>query len=146
MDSKGQERGGKKIDLGPSIVLDQERCILCSRCVRFMRDVAGEEQLYIAGRGDTAYLTTFPGDPLDHDYDLCTTDICPVGALTGKHFRFQQRVWFLKQTPTITPDDSLGANITVDHNRGKAYRIMPRRNPEVNKSWLHNDSRLLYQA
>ncbi|MHC5067608.1 MAG: NADH-quinone oxidoreductase subunit G [Planctomycetota bacterium] len=144
-DTKGQERGGKNIDLGPTISLDQERCILCSRCVRFMRDVAGDEQLYIAGRGDTAYLTTFPGDPLKHDYDLCTTDICPVGALTGKHFRFQQRVWFLKKTESVVPDDSLGANITVEHNKDQVWRLMPRRNVDVNKSWLHNDSRLLYQ-
>ena len=68
-----------------------------------MRDVAGDEQLYIAGRGDHAYITTFPGEPLDHDYDLNTTDICPVGALTGKHFRFQQRVWFLKKTELHRP-------------------------------------------
>jgi NADH-quinone oxidoreductase subunit G len=143
-DTKGVDRGGKHIDLGPTIVLDQERCILCDRCVRFMRDVAGDEQLYIAGRGDHAYLTTFPGEPLDHPYDLNTTDICPVGALTGKHFRFQQRVWFLKKTNSISPDDSLGANITIEHNRDQVWRLMPRRNPHVNKSWLHNESRMLY--
>lgn len=145
IDSKGIERGGKHIDLGPEIVLDQERCILCSRCVRFMRDVAGDEQLYIAGRSDHAYISTFPGDPLDHEYDLCTTDICPVGALTGKHFRFQQRVWFLKPTHSINPYDSLGANITIDTNNGEVWRFMPRRNPDVNKSWLHNEDRLRYK-
>ncbi|MDA3961569.1 MAG: 2Fe-2S iron-sulfur cluster-binding protein [Planctomycetota bacterium] len=145
-DTKGQDRGGKNVDLGDTISLDQERCILCSRCVRFMREVAGDEQLYIAGRGDTAYLTTFPGDKLKHDYDLCTTDICPVGALTGKHFRFQQRVWFLKKTESIAPDDSLGANITVEHNKDRVWRLMPRRNVDVNKSWIHNDTRLLYQG
>lgn len=145
-DAKGQERGGKHIDLGPTVVLDQERCILCDRCVRFMRDVAGSEQLYIAGRGDHAFLTTFPGEPLRHDYDLNVTDICPVGALTGKHFRFRQRVWNLVQTESIDPTDSLGANITVDHHDGMAWRIMPRRNPEVNKSWIHNETRLAYRA
>ncbi|TVR44886.1 MAG: proton-conducting membrane transporter [Planctomycetota bacterium] len=144
-DTKGVSRGGKHIDLGPTIILDQERCILCDRCTRFMRDVAGDEQLYIAGRGDHAYITTFPGEPLDHAYDLNTTDICPVGALTGKDFRFQQRVWFLKKTNSIAPDDSLGANLTIEHHRGKVWRLMPRRNPEVNKSWIHNETRLLYQ-
>ncbi|TVR13465.1 MAG: proton-conducting membrane transporter [Planctomycetota bacterium] len=144
-DTKGVERGGKHIDLGPTVVLDQERCILCDRCTRFMRDVAGDEQLYIAGRGDHAYITTFPGEPLDHAYDLNVTDICPVGALTGKHFRFQQRVWFLQKTNSIAPDDSLGANITIEHHRGKVWRLMPRRNPHVNKSWIHNDTRLLYR-
>ena len=144
-DTKGVERGGKHIDLGPTVVLDQERCISCSRCVRFMDEVAGEEQLYLAGRGDHTYITTFPGEELNHDYDLCTTDICPVGALTGKHFRFQQRVWFLKKVESIIPDDSLGANITIEYNNDKVWRLMPRRNAEVNKSWLANDSRLLYQ-
>jgi len=145
-DSKGDDRGGKRIDLGDTVVLDQERCILCDRCVRFMRDVAGDEQLYLAGRGDRAYITTFPGKKLAHAYDLNVTDICPVGALTGKHFRFQQRVWLLKRVESIAPDDSLGANLTIEYNNGKVWRLMPRRNSEVNKSWLHNDSRLLYRA
>lgn len=149
-DRKGEERGGKRIDLGPSIILDQERCIVCTRCVRFMRDVAGSEQLGVVGRGDHAYLTTFPGQPLDHAYDLCTTDVCPVGALTGKHFRFQQRVWNLKSVESIDPSDSLGANLTIDYaftgaQGGRVWRLMPRRNPEVNKSWIANRTRLLYQ-
>jgi len=145
-DAKGQDRGGKKIDLGPTVVLDQERCILCDRCVRFMRDVAGDEQLYLAGRGDRAYITTFPGKELTHDYDLNVTDICPVGALTGKHFRFQQRVWMLKKVESIAPDDSLGANLTIEYNNGKVWRLMPRRNPAVNKAWIANGTRLLYQT
>jgi len=145
-DSKGQDRGGKHVDLGPTVVLDEERCILCDRCTRFMRDVAGSEQLYIADRGDRAYITTFPGMPLDHAYDLNVTDICPVGALTAKHFRFQSRVWFLKKTDSVVPDDSLGANVTIDHHEGKVARLMPRRNAAVNKSWISNASRLTYQA
>ncbi len=150
VDSKGHERGGKKIDLGPSIVLDQERCIICTRCVRFMSDVAKSPQLDIAGRGDHAYLTTFPDEPLNHEYDLNTTDICPVGALTGKHFRFQQRVWMLKSVESIDPSDALGANLTIDYNisgseGGKVWRLMPRRNPDVNKSWIANRTRMLYQ-
>jgi NADH-quinone oxidoreductase subunit G len=149
IDTKGEDRGGKHIDLGPTVVLDQERCIVCSRCVRFMDEVAKESQLAIAGRGDHAYITTFPGKPLDHGYDLNVTDICPVGALTGKHFRFQQRVWMLKSVESIDPSDSLGANITIEYNvgqeNGKVWRLMPRRNPSVNKSWLANSSRMLYK-
>jgi NADH-quinone oxidoreductase subunit G len=149
IDTKGEDRGGKHIDLGPTVVLDQERCIVCSRCVRFMDEVAKESQLAIAGRGDHAYITTFPGKPLDHRYDLNVTDICPVGALTGKHFRFQQRVWMLKSVESIDPSDSLGANITIEYNvgqeNGKVWRLMPRRNPSVNKSWLANSSRMLYK-
>jgi len=145
MDSKGQDRGGKHVDLGPAVVLDEERCILCDRCVRFMRDVAGSEQLYIASRGDHSFISTFPDQPLDHEYDLNVTDVCPVGALTGKHFRFQQRVWLLGKTETIDPTDGLGANITVEHHDGQAWRIMPRRNPDVNKSWIANSTRLAYR-
>jgi NADH-quinone oxidoreductase subunit G len=95
-------------------------------------------QLDIAGRGDHAYITTFPGEPLDHAYDLNTTDICPVGALTAKHFRFQQRVWLLKSVESIDPSDALGANLTIEYNDGRVWRLMPRRNPEVNKSWIAN--------
>ena len=149
IDSKGDDRGGKKIDLGPTVVLDQERCIVCSRCVRFMDEVAKTPQLAIAGRGDHAYITTFPGKQLDHGYDLNVTDICPVGALTGKHFRFQQRVWMLKSVESIDPSDSLGANVTIEYNvgqeNGKVWRLMPRRNADVNKSWLANSSRMLYK-
>jgi NADH-quinone oxidoreductase subunit G len=148
-DTKGESRGGKKIDLGSTIVLDQERCIVCSRCVRFMDEVAKSPQLAIAARGDHAYITTFPGKPLEHDYDLNVTDICPVGALTGKHFRFQQRVWMLKSVESIDPSDSLGANLTIEYNvgqvNGKVWRLMPRRNPAVNKSWISNATRMLYQ-
>jgi NADH-quinone oxidoreductase subunit G len=148
-DTKGVERGGKAIDLGPTVVLDQERCIVCSRCVRFMDEVAKDSLLAIAGRGDHAYITTFPGQPLDHAYDLNVTDICPVGALTGKHFRFQQRVWNLKSVESIDPSDSLGANLTIDYSitgeGGTVWRLMPRRNPDVNKSWIANRTRLLYE-
>jgi NADH-quinone oxidoreductase subunit G len=150
IDGNGIERGGKRIDLGPTVVLDQERCIACTRCVRFMDDVAQDRQLEIAGRGEHAYITTFPGKPLDHGYDLNVTDICPVGALTGKHFRFQQRVWFLKSVESIDPSDALGANLTIEYamtggEHGKVWRLMPRRNAAVNKSWIANRTRMLYQ-
>lgn len=145
IDSKGQVRGGKRVDIGPRIVLDEERCVQCDRCVRFMRSIAGDEQLQLASRADHTYITTFPGEKLDHEYDLCVTDICPTGAMTGKHFRFQKRVWLLSRTPSISMDDSLGANIWIDHAEGKVWRLMPRCNPEVNRSWLSNTSRLAYQ-
>lgn len=146
VDTKGQVRGGKRINLGPRVVLDEERCVQCDRCVRFMRHVAHDEQLQLVERGDHTTISTFPGETLDHEYDLCVTDICPVGALTGKHFRFQQRVWMLSRTPSISMDDSLGANIWIDHNHGFVFRLMPRCNPEVNRTWLSNESRLAYQG
>lgn len=145
IDSKGQVRGGKHVDIGPRILLDEERCVQCDRCVRFMRSVAGDEQLQLAGRADHTYITTFPGEKLDHEYDLCVTDVCPTGAMTAKYFRFQKRVWLLSHTPTVSMDDSLGANIWIDHADGKIYRVMPRCNPEVNRSWLSNTSRMAFQ-
>ena len=145
VDAKGQVRGGKHVDLGPRVLLDEERCVQCDRCVRFMRTIAGSEQLQLAGRADHTYITTFPGEKLDHEYDLCVTDVCPVGAMTAKYFRFQKRVWLLSHTPTVSMDDSLGANIWLDHADGRIYRVMPRCNPEVNRSWLSNTSRLAFQ-
>jgi NADH-quinone oxidoreductase subunit G len=144
-DSKGQHRGGKRIDFGPRIALDEERCVQCSRCVRFMRHIAGDEQLQLASRGGHAYITTFPGEKLDHPYDRCLSDICPVGALTDKAFRFRKRVWALSRVPTISMDDSLGANIWADHADGIVYRVMPRCNAEVNRSWLSNAARDVVQ-
>ena len=145
IDAKGQLRGGKHVDLGPRVLLDEERCVQCDRCVRFMRSIAKSEQLQLAGRADHTYITTFPGEKLDHEYDLCVTDVCPVGAMTAKYFRFQKRVWLLSHTPTVSMDDSLGANIWLDHADGRIYRVMPRCNPEVNRSWLSNTSRLAFQ-
>ncbi len=142
IDAKGQLRGGKRVDIGPRIYLDEERCVQCDRCVRFMRSIAGDEQLQLAARADHTYITTFPGEKLDHEYDLCVTDVCPTGAMTAKYFRFQKRVWLLSHTPTIAMNDSLGANIWLDHADGKIYRMMPRCNPEVNRSWISNTTRL----
>jgi len=146
VDSKGQKRGGKRVDLGPRVLLDEERCIQCDRCVRFMRHVAGDEQLMLASRGDHTYITTFPGEKLDHAYDVCVTDICPVGALTHKNFRFQKRVWQLTRTPSVSMDDSQGANIWIDHADGTIWRIMPRCNPSVNRSWISNAARAVSET
>ncbi len=146
VDNKGQVRGGKHVDIGPRIWLDEERCVQCDRCVRFMRTIAKDEQLQLAGRADHTYISTFPGEKLDHEYDLCVTDVCPTGAMTAKYFRFQKRVWLLSHTPTISMDDAMGANIWLDHADGKIYRMMPRCNPEVNRSWISNTTRLAFQS
>jgi NADH-quinone oxidoreductase subunit G len=140
-DEHGQRRGGKRVDLGPRVVLDEERCVACDRCVRFMRHIAGSEQLQLAARGDHTHIATFPGERLDHPYDRCVTDICPVGALTDKAFRFKKRVWMLKRVPSVSMDDSLGANIWLDHEGGILWRVMPRCNASVNRSWLANQAR-----
>ncbi len=91
----------KQFDLGPRIMLDDERCILCSRCIRFTRDIAGDDALGFTDRGSQSTLTRYPGKNFDNNYTLNTADICPVGALTSKDFRFQMRVWFLKETKSL---------------------------------------------
>src|SRR5271165_886133 len=88
----------KRVELGPRVTLDDERCILCSRCIRFMKEVAHDDVLGFVSRGSLTYLTAHPGKLLDSNYSLNTVDICPVGALTSTDFRFKMRVWFLKET------------------------------------------------
>jgi len=132
----------KNVDIGPRIRLDDERCILCSRCIRFMDEVAGDPVLGFTERGTHTTLTVHPGRLLDSNYSLNTVDICPVGALTSNDFRFQMRVWFLKETPTIDVNCGTGANIVVWTRESKVYRITPRRNDEVNSNWIPDSHRL----
>ena len=136
----------KAQDIGKHIILDDERCILCSRCIRFMKDIAGDDCLGFIQRGSRTYLTIYPGKRLDNPYSLNTVDICPVGALTSKDFRFKMRVWFLKETKSIDPLNGLGANILISSREGIVYRITPRENPYVNKCWLLDESRFTFHA
>ena len=135
----------KRVDLGPRIVLDDERCILCTRCIRFTRDVAGDDALGIVRRGSYSTLTAFPGRPFDNNYTLNTVDICPVGALTSKDFRFQMRVWFLKETKSICTSCATGCNIIIGSRREKIYRYEPRENDAVNSCWMCDYGRLNYK-
>jgi NADH-quinone oxidoreductase subunit G len=132
----------KNVDIGPRIRLDDERCIMCSRCIRFMDEVAGDPVLGFTQRGTHTTLTVHPGSLLDNNYSLNTADICPVGALTSNDFRFQMRVWFLKETPSIDVNCGTGTNILI-HNRGNTiHRITPRQNDEVNSNWMPDSHRL----
>ncbi|MEM0896372.1 MAG: molybdopterin-dependent oxidoreductase, partial [Verrucomicrobiota bacterium] len=132
----------KNVDIGPRIRLDDERCILCSRCVRFSKEVADDDVLGFVDRGSYNVLTTHPGKELANNYSLNTVDICPVGALTSNDFRFQMRVWFLKETKSIDVNCGTGTNITIHSREGKVYRITPRENNEVNSSWMPDSHRL----
>ena len=105
----------KRIDLGPHVVLDSERCIMCSRCVRFCDEIARKPQLTFTQRGDRVELTTFPGEQLDNPYSMNTIDICPVGALTSKDFRFKARVWELSSTETVCPGCARGSPARGPH-------------------------------
>ena len=132
----------KNVDIGPRIRLDDERCIMCSRCIRFMDEVAGDPVLGFTQRGTHTTLTVHPGRLLDSNYSLNTADICPVGALTSNDFRFQMRVWFLKETSSIDVNCGTGTNITIWTRGNKIHRITPRQNDEVNSCWMPDSHRL----
>jgi NADH-quinone oxidoreductase subunit G len=135
----------KAVDLGPRIVLDDERCILCTRCIRFTKDIVGDDALGIVNRGSYSTLTAYPGRPFDNNYTLNTVDLCPVGALTSKDFRFQMRVWFLKETRSICTSCATGCNIVIGSREEKVYRYEPRENDAVNGSWMCDYGRLNYK-
>jgi NADH-quinone oxidoreductase subunit G len=135
----------KRTQLGPRVTLDDERCILCSRCIRFSKEIAKDDVLGFVDRGSFSTLTCYPGKTLANNYSLNTVDICPVGALTSTDFRFKMRVWFLKQTNSIDTESSVGANTVVWSREGVIYRITPRRNDEVNDTWLSDSARVLYK-
>jgi len=134
----------KHVDIGERIVLDDERCILCSRCIRFMNEVAKDDCLGFVDRGGHTHLTVHPGKRLDSNYSLNTVDICPVGALTSKDFRFKMRVWFLKETKTIDVSCGTGCNILLGSRENKVHRITPRENEAVNSYWIPDSHRLNY--
>jgi NADH-quinone oxidoreductase subunit G len=135
----------KRVDLGETIVFDQERCILCRRCVRFCREVPGTGELGVFDRGDRSVLETFEGIPLDNDYSMNVADICPVGALTTKDFRFKMRVWFLEDADGICTGCSRGCNVHVGVAKNEVQRYVPRRNDAVNDTWMCDAGRLSYK-
>jgi len=134
----------KVVDLGPTVILDQERCILCTRCIRVCDEVAGEHQLEMSYRGDHETLGTAPGAQLDNPYSLNTVDVCPVGALTSKDFRFTMRAWELDMTPSVCNGCATGCNIEIHHKNERAWRLVPRHNDAVNKYWMCDEGRLTY--
>ena len=140
----------KHIDLGSHVMLDQERCVLCARCTRFTDKITHTHELGIIGRGDNARVSTMPGHKLSNPYAMNVVDLCPVGALTSKDFRFSQRVWFLHSANSICQGCAKGCNIYIDHNKMKykddvVYRFRPRRNDAVNGFFICDEGRLSYK-
>jgi NADH-quinone oxidoreductase subunit G len=135
----------KRVDIGKHIMLDDERCIMCSRCIRFMQEVAHDDVLGFTQRGSHTTLTVYPGKRLDNNYSLNTVDICPVGALTSKDFRFKMRVWFLKETKTIDVNCGNGTNIIIGSRENIIHRITPRENDFVNSCWMPDSHRLNFK-
>lgn len=145
-----QVRKGKVMDLGAGVVHDQERCVLCARCVRFTRLITRTGELGIVNRSDEARVEIFPGRPLANRYALNVVDLCPVGAMTSKDFRFRQRAWFLTRSKSICHGCSKGCNIFIDHNREKykddiIYRYRPRHNDQVNGYFICDAGRMSYK-
>ena len=135
----------KAVDLGPRIMLDAERCVLCTRCIRFSKDIAEDDALGIVNRGSYNTIATFLDTPFDNNYTLNTADICPVGALTSKDFRFQMRVWFLKETNSLCTGCGTGCNTVIGSRENTMYRYEPRENDAVNGPWMCDSGRLNYK-
>lgn len=132
----------KNVDIGPRVRLDDERCIMCSRCIRFTAEVADDPVLGFTERGSHTTLAVHPGKELANNYSLNTVDICPVGALTSTDFRFQMRVWFLSETNSICTKCGRGCNMEIGARGDTVYRQSPRDNDAVNSSWMCDQGRL----
>lgn len=130
-----------KKDIGPNVLLYSDRCIMCTRCVRFTKEVTGTGELGVFGRGNQEQIDIFPGKPLDNELSGNVVDICPVGALLDKDFLMSMRVWNLKKTPSIDGITASGDNISIEHNEGRIYRVKPRTNLEVNRWWISDEIR-----
>jgi NADH-quinone oxidoreductase subunit G len=130
-----------KKSVGPNILLYSDRCIMCTRCVRFTREVTGTNELLVEGRGATEEIDVFPGMALDNELASNVIDLCPVGALLDKDFLFSQRVWLLSKTPSIDGITSSGDNIFIEHNEGVVHRVKPRENLSLNTWWITDEVR-----
>ncbi len=138
----GKVHKGKAIPIGPHVVLDQERCVLCSRCIRFLDEVTKTHELAFFERGDHNVLALAPNRVLDNPYSTNVADICPVGALTNRDFRFRARVWYLERTNSICTGCANGCNIELYHRENYIFRYMPRFNPDVNQYWMCDEGRM----
>jgi NADH-quinone oxidoreductase subunit G len=135
----------KRVQLGPRVTLDAERCINCTRCVRFADEVSESHQLTIVSRGDSNYPMTASGETFDDPYSMNTIDLCPVGALTSTDFRFKARVWEMSQTPSIDITNGKGCNIDLWTRDNEVLRITPRENDAVNDQWMPDEGRKAYK-
>ena len=132
----------KRVPVGPFVMMDVERCIMCSRCIRFCDEIAKDPELTFTKRGDRVTLATYPGREMDNPYSLNTTDICPVGALTNRDFRFHARVWDMSSTKSICTGCARGCNTEIWVRNNEIMRLIPRYNEEVNSYWMCDNGRL----
>jgi NADH-quinone oxidoreductase subunit G len=143
----------KAFPIGPHVILDQERCVLCSRCVRFAEEVAKTKELGIFNKGTWSEVNVYPGRQLENKYSGNVVDICPVGALLDRDFRYEMSVWYLKEQFSVCPSCSNGCNIRINYNMDRRYkvqgrrvmRLKPRFNENVNKWWMCDEGRYNYR-
>src|SRR5215470_12587309 len=140
-----RRKGLKRHPIGPRVVFDEERCILCRRCVRFTEEISKTGELRVFGIGDHSHIGTAPDRPLDNAYSICTADICPVGALLSADFHHKRRVWFLEEVESICPSCANGCNVKLGMFKNEIQRLLPRRNDAVNDTWMCDHGRLRYR-
>jgi NADH-quinone oxidoreductase subunit G len=140
----GKVHDRKKTIFGPNVIFDGERCIKCTRCVRFCQEITKTDELAVVNRGDHSTIALFDGAVLDNPLSANVVDICPVGALTDRDFRFKVRVWYLEKTPSICPGCSTGCNISVEAYQNKIARFKPRVNEAVNSHWICDEGRYCF--
>jgi len=132
----------KRVPLGPRVMFDGERCISCSRCIRFCDEIAKDPELTFTKRGDRVTIVTYPGEEMDNPYSMNTIDICPVGALTSRDFRFKARVWDMSSTSSVCIGCSRGCNTEIWVRNNEILRLVPRHNEKVNSYWMCDHGRL----
>ena len=141
-----RKRVVKDKNLGPLVSTDMTRCIHCTRCVRFTQDIQGFQELGTIGRGETTEIGTFIEKSVDHELSANIIDLCPVGALNNKPYRYRARAWEMTQHPLVSPHDPVGTNIFAHVLRGRIMRIVPRENEDVNETWISDRDRFSYQS
>jgi len=134
----------RKRDVGETVTLFVDRCVMCTRCVRFTREIAGTAELMVTSRGSHEEIDVFPGYPLANKMSGCVVDLCPVGALGDKDFLYEQRVWFMKRHAGVCPGCSTGCSIDIDENQDSVFRLKPRENPHINQWWMCDEGRYGY--
>ena len=141
-----RKRVVKDKDIGPLVSTDMTRCIHCTRCVRFGEEVQGNPQLGTVGRGESMKISTYVEQNVDHELSANIIDLCPVGALNNKPYRYSARAWEMEQYPTISPHDCVGSNLFAHVLRGTVKRIVPRDNESINETWISDRDRYSYEA
>ncbi|MBI3838306.1 MAG: (2Fe-2S)-binding protein [Planctomycetia bacterium] len=131
----------RRREMGKTVTLFVDRCVMCTRCVRFTREISGSGELFVINRGSDEEIDVFPGHPLENKMSGNVVDLCPVGALGDRDFLYQQRVWFMKQHPGVCTGCSTGCSIDVEENLDTVYRLKPRTNPHVNQWWMCDEGR-----